>query len=108
MGKKKKNKQELYEYQYTTPNKKVVKEFLPAVSKPAGIGDNKSKVTWGAMLGIFGGWKLLGVLDMLSWASPFGIIKDVILYGAIAGVGIYQLLKGKTFLGRAELYDRYM
>ena len=108
MGKKKKKKQELYEYQYTTPNKKVVREFLPAVSKPAGIGDNKSKVTWGAALGIFGGWKLLGVLDMLSWASPFGIIKDVILYGAIAGVGIYQLIKGKTFVGRAERYERYM
>ena len=107
MGKKKK-KQELYEYQYTTPNKKVVKELLPAVKKPSGLSDHQGKVTWGAMLGIFGAWKLLGILEMFSYASPFSIAKNVIVYGAIAGVGIYQFLKGKKYVGRAERYNRYM
>lgn len=107
MGKKKK-KQELYEYQYTTPNKNVVKEVLPAVKKPKGLGDYQGKITWGTLLGIFGGWKLLGTLDMLSYASPFSVIKNVIVFGGIMGFGIYQLLKGKNFVGRAERYARYM
>ena len=105
MGKK---KQELYEYQYTTPNKNVVKEVLPAVKKPNSLKDYKGKITWGTLLGIFGLWKLLGVLEMLSFASPFTIIKNIIFYGGILGVGIYQFVKGKTFVNRAERYARYM
>ena len=107
MGRKKK-KQELYEYQYTTPNKNVVKEVLPAVKKPKELNDYKGKVTWGALLGIFGGWKLLGTLDMISYASPFSIVKNVIIFGGILGFGIYQLMKGKNYVGRAERYSRYM
>lgn len=106
--KKKKKKQELYEYQYTTPNKKVIKEFLPAVQKPSGMNEYQGKVTWGALLGVFGAWKLLGILDMLSYASPFSIVKSFLIYGAIAGVGVYQFLKGKNYIGRAERYGRYM
>ena len=107
MGKKK-DKQELYEYQYTTPNKKVVKEFLPAVKKPNGVNAYQGKVTWGAILGIYGAWNLLGLLDMFSYASPFSIAKKMIVYGVIAGIGIYQFLKGKNYVGRAERYGRYM
>ena len=107
MGKKKK-KQELYEYQYTTPNKKVVKEMLPAVRKPAGISDYKGKITWGGLLGVFGAWNLLGTLEMLSYAGPLGIIKNVLIYGALFGVGAYQFLKGKNYINRANRYDRYM
>ena len=42
MGKKK-DKQKLYEYQYTTPNKTVVKEFLPAVQKPTELRSYQEK-----------------------------------------------------------------
>ena len=105
---KKKKKQELYEYQYTTPNKKVVKEMLPAVRKPDGISEYKGKVTWGGLLGVFGAWKLLGTLEMLSYAGPFSIVKNVIVYGAILGIGVYQFLKGKNYVGRADRYSRYM
>ena len=65
MGKRMK-KLELYEYQYTTPNKNVVKEVLPAVKKPRGVGKYKGKITWGAILGIVGGWNLLGVLELIG------------------------------------------
>lgn len=105
MGKK---KQELYEYQYTTPNKNVIKEILPAVKKPKGLGDYQGKITWGALLGIFGAWKLLGALEMLGIASPFTMIKSMAIYGAVFGIGVYQFLKGKKFVSRAERYSRYM
>ena len=107
MGKKNK-KQELYEYQYTTPNKKVVKEVLPAVRKPASTGKYKSKITWGGMLGAVGAWKLLQTLTMLSGGISFEIIKNVILYGAVLGIGIYQFAKGKNYVNRTERYRRYM
>ena len=107
MGKKEK-KQDLYEYQYTTPNKQVIKELLPAVRKPGGTKKYKSKVTWGGLLGVFGAWKLLGTLELLSVASPVGIIKNVAVYGAIFGVGVYQFFKGKNYTNRAERYKRYM
>ena len=107
MGKKKK-KQELYEYQYTTPNKQVVKELLPAVKKPAGTSEYQGKITWGGILGVFGAWKLLGTLEMLSLANPFSIIRNVVIYGAILGIGIYQFVKGKNYVNRADRYKRYM
>lgn len=104
----KKKKQDLYEYQYTTPNKKVVKEMLPAVRKPSKLGDYQGKVTWGGILGAVGAWKLLGTLDMLSYAGTFGILKNIIIYGAFLGIGIYQFMKGKNYINRANRYDRYM
>ena len=106
MGKKK--KQELYEYQYTTPSKKVVKEILPAVRKPKGIGDYKGKITWGGLLSVFGAWKLLGTLEMIGSAGPFSVIRNVVVFGAILGIGIYQFLKGKNYVSRADRYGRYM
>ena len=105
MGKK---KQELYEYQYTTPNKQVIKEVLPAVRKPKGVSEYKGKVTWGGILGVVGAWKLLGTLEMIGIASPFSIIRNVIIYGVILGIGIYQFLKGKNYVNRAKRYGRYM
>lgn len=107
MGKKKK-KQELYEYQYTTPNKQVIKEVLPAVKKPKGVGDYQGKITWGVLFGIFGGLKLLGALEMIGYVSPLSLLKDVVIYGGILGIGIYQFLKGKKYVNRAERYGRYM
>lgn len=104
----KKKKQDLYEYQYTTPNKKVVKEMLPAVRKPSKLGDYQGKVTWGGILGAVGAWKLLGTLDMLSYAGTFGILKNIIVYGAFLGIGIYQFMKGKNYINRANRYSRYM
>lgn len=104
----KKKKQDLYEYQYTTPNKKVVKEMLPAVRKPSKLGDYQGKVTWGGILGAVGAWKLLGTLDMLSYAGTFGILKNIIIYGAFLGIGIYQFMKGKNYINRANRYSRYM
>ena len=104
----KKKKQDLYEYQYTTPNKKVVKEMLPAVRKPSKLGDYQGKVTWGGILGAIGAWKLLGTLDMLSYAGTFSILKNIIIYGAFLGIGIYQFVKGKNYINRANRYSRYM
>lgn len=107
MGKNKK-KQELYERQYTTPNKTVVKEVLPAVRKPKGISEYRGKITWGGLLGVFGAWKLLGTLEMIGYASPFSLIKNLVIFGGILGIGIYQFLKGKNFVNRADRYTRYM
>lgn len=104
----KKKKQDLYEYQYTTPNKKVVKEMLPAVRKPSKLGDYQGKVTWGGILGAIGAWKLLGTLDMLSYAGTFSVLKNIIIYGAFLGIGIYQFIKGKNYINRANRYSRYM
>lgn len=107
MGKKKK-KQELYEYQYTTPNKQVVKEVLPAVRKPKEVADYQGKITWGVLLGIFGGLKLLGALEAIGYVSLVSLIKDIVIYGGILGIGVYQFLKGKKYVSRAERYGRYM
>lgn len=107
MGKKKR-KQELYEYQYTTPNKNVVKETLPAVKKPEGIKEYKNKISWGGILCVFGGFKLLGALELIGSISPFGVIRKVIFYGAILGIGIHQCLEGKNFVDRSKRYERYM
>lgn len=104
----KKKKQDLYEYQYTTPSKKVVKEMLPAVRKPSKLGDYQGKITWGGILGAVGAWKLLGTLDMLSYAGTFGILKNIIIYGVFLGIGIYQFIKGKNYVNRANRYSRYM
>ena len=104
----KKKKQELYEYQYTTPSKKVVKELLPAVRKPEGLGNYKGKITWGGILGIFGAWKLLGTLEMLGSAGLFHVIRNAAVFGIILGIGIYQFVKGKKFVNRAGRYERYM
>ena len=104
----KKKKQDLYEYQYTTPSKKVVKEMLPAVRKPSKLGDYQGKVTWGGILGAIGAWKLLGTLDMLSYAGTFSVLKNIIIYGAFLGIGIYQFIKGKNYINRDNRYSRYM
>ena len=105
----KKKKDDLYEYQYTTPNKKVVKEVLPAIRKPARLGKYKAKVFWGGIFGIYGACQILETFEMLSSVAPISsIIKNVIVYGAILGIAVYQLLKGKTYLGRVERYGRYM
>lgn len=107
MSKKKKN--ELYEYQYTTPSKKVVKEVLPAIRKPGGRGKYKAKVFWGGIFGIYGACQILETFEMLSSVAPISsIIKNVIVFGIIFGIGVYQFLKGKTYLGRADRYSRYM
>ncbi|MBR5596236.1 MAG: 5-bromo-4-chloroindolyl phosphate hydrolysis family protein [Lachnospiraceae bacterium] len=105
---KKKQVIEQYEYQYTTPNKTVVKECLPAIQAPVQIGKYKGKITGGALLSIFGAWKLLGILDILSYAGPIIIIIMLLVYGAILGLGITLFSKGKQYVGRAERYHRYM
>lgn len=105
---KKNKKQELYEYQYTTPSKKVVKELLPAVKTPDKMNVYRGKITWGSLLAIFGGIKLLGTLDLFYFATPFSIIKNVVIYGMLFGIGIHQLIKGKKFMGRSQRYTRYM
>lgn len=107
MGKKKK-KQELYEYQYTTPNKQVIKELLPAVRKPKEVGQYQGKVTSGVLFGIFGGLNLLGVLEGIGYVSPISLLKDVIIFGTIFGIGVYRFIKGKRYVNRAERYGRYM
>ena len=107
MGKKK-DKQKLYEYQYTTPNKTVVKEFLPAVQKPTELRSYQEKKNWGAIVAAFGAWKLIGVLDIISYASPIRVAKNVLIFGGLLGIGIYQFLKGKHYIGRVDRYSRYM
>ena len=107
MGKKK-DKQKLYEYQYTTPNKTVVKEVLPAVQKPSGLRSYQEKKNWGAIVAVFAIWKLIGVLDILSYASPIRVAKNLLIFGGLLGFGIYQFLKGKNYVGRVERYSRYM
>ena len=107
MGKKK-QKQELYEYQYTTPNKQVIKKVLPAVKKPKEVGQYQGKVTSGVLFGIFGGLNLLGVLEDLGSGNPVGVLKDIVIFGTIFGIGVYQYIKGKRYVERAGRYSKYM
>lgn len=106
MGKNK--KQELYEYQYTTPNKKVVKELLPAVQKPRGVKEYRGKLIASALVGIFGAWRLLGALELIGVAGPFGILRRLVVNGAILGIGAYHFLKAKKYVDRAGRYSAYM
>ena len=89
-----KKKENLYEYQYTTPNKKVVKETLPAIRKPSGMGKYKAKIFWGGLFGICGACKLLGTLEILSYADKYigdGKTKG----GTIGGKGFGLKMAGQ-------------
>lgn len=101
-------KQNLYEHQYTTPNKYVVREILPAVKKPAGSGKFKGKIALGSLLGVCGALNLLNTLEMIGTASIFSILRNVIVFGTVFGIGVYQFFKGKKYINRVERYARYM
>ena len=107
MGKDRRDN-ELYEYQYTTPNKKVVKEFLPAVKKPNGKKQGKKYIFWGRNL-IFLGIILLvfNISGIFSQNFLFGILK-LIPAGVITGLGLNRLKTGNTITGRIARYGRYM
>ena len=98
-------KDELYEYQYTTPNKKVVKEFLPAVKRPEGKKKQKGKVFSGKVLMLLGG---LGLLSVSGATSIVAIIIQLVIWGFIFGKGFHNVRTGKEYLGRIERYYRYM
>lgn len=107
MGKEK-NKNELYEYQYTTPNKKVVKEYLPALRKPESKKIGKKKSRKGKLFFILG---ILLVLSNIQGLLTGKILLTVLksLTGAgIAGFGYYQIRIGKEQVGRINRYERYM
>ena len=105
----KKSKQDLYEYQYTTPNKKVIKVSLPAVRKPKGRSRQKSRITRGVLMEVIGCFGLFSVPGLV--AEPGGLVKGILyllVYGAIFGVGLIQVKKGKSYLNRINRYYRYM
>ncbi len=106
----KNSKQELYEYQYTTPNKKVIKQALPAVKKPKGKSRNKSKVTRGIILQVIGCFGLFGNLGALASGGGlgFGVLIGLIIYGGLFAAGYSQAKQGRTFLNRLNRYYRYM
>lgn len=108
----KNSKQDLYEYQYTTPNKKVIKATLPAVRKPKGRSRQKGKITRGVIMEVIGFFGLWGVPGMLAeLAGPAGILKVIftlLIYGGIFAAGLYQVKQGRTYLNRINRYSRYM
>ena len=99
-------KDELYEYQYTTPNKKVVKECLPAVKKPEGKKKHKSKVFGGKVLMVVGGLGLLSLSDTIF--NPIAAIVPLLIWGFVFGKGFHNVKTGKEYLGRVDRYYRYM
>lgn len=101
-------KQELYEYQYTTPNKKVVKELLPAVRKPVGKSKQKKKIFLGRVFEVIGVLGLLGIPGMLGEASLVFIIIKLLIFGGALGIGISQIKDGKNYLYRCDRYLKYM
>lgn len=107
MGKNK-NNLELYEYQYTTPNKKVVKECLPAIKKPEGNKQGKKKVFQGRILCILGVVFLLGSLEGIFLGNLILSLIKLVFFGTIAGYGVYQVKQGNNILGRISRYGRYM
>jgi hypothetical protein len=98
--------QDLYEYQYTTPNKKVVKTYLPAVQKPREATRGKTIV--GGILTAIGVLGLLDIPGMIGAAAVPGIIASFLLYGAVTGVGVWQLATAKEAKNRQNRYFRYM
>lgn len=102
-------KEELYEYQYTTPSKKVVKECLPAVKKPEGKKKNKNKVFWGKIGIIIGGIGLISAAEsLITLASPVSILVKILLFGSFFVNGLRDVKKGNEYLGRVDRYYRYM
>ena len=102
-------KQDLYEYQYTTPNKKVVKNLLPALSKPSGKSKKQASMALGVFLEIIGFFGLWGIPGMIT--EQTGILKilfTLLIYGGIFGIGFKKIKEGKDFLGRYSRYFRYM
>jgi len=102
-------KDELYEYQYTTPSKKVVKECLPAVKKPDGKKKQKNKVFLGKVLILIGAIGMFGTLDrLMSFSNPIILLIKVLLYGTFLIKGGQSVKSGKEYLGRIDRYYRYM
>lgn len=102
-------KQELYEVQYTTPNKKVVKTYLPALKKPTGRSGQKGKVTWGVIFQIIG---ILGLQYLPEMAAEgvalMSLLTRFLLYGGLLAFGFLRVRQGKLALGRMDRYFRYM
>ncbi|MBQ9991455.1 MAG: 5-bromo-4-chloroindolyl phosphate hydrolysis family protein [Lachnospiraceae bacterium] len=102
-------KQELYEYQYTTPNKQVVKAFLPALKKPKGRSGPNKKVTWGIIFQLIG---IVGFITMpqmvADGAGVFSLLSKMIVHGILLVAGIIQVRQGREGLNRLERYFRYM
>lgn len=107
MGNLKKD-EELYEYQYTTPNKKVVKELLPALKKPKGKKEGKKKIFWGRNLFIFGILFFILNIRSLFLGGLFVALLKIAVSAAAVGVGIYQTEQGKQMKERIARYNRYM
>ena len=105
-----KNKQniELYEYQYTTPNKKVVKECLPAVKKPEGKKKGKNKVLLGRLFSILGIVFILGNLKEIFLGKLVLSFIKLGISGMLVGYGLYQIRRGNNILTRISRYGRYM
>lgn len=102
-------KEELYEYQYTTPSKKVVKECLPAVKKPEGKRKNKNRVFWGKVGIVVGGIGLISAIEsLISLTNPVSVFIRILLFGTFFVNGLRDVRKGNEYLGRIERYYRYM
>ncbi|MGN0307652.1 MAG: 5-bromo-4-chloroindolyl phosphate hydrolysis family protein [Lachnospiraceae bacterium] len=99
-------KQELYEYQYTTPNKKVVHQTLPALKKPkvkSGEGG------WGVIFQIIGIFGLIKIPEMVAEGiNPVKLLTQLVIYGGLLTAGIWQSRKGRLAKGRIDRYYRYM
>lgn len=102
-------KQELYEYQYTTPNKKVIHTCLPALRKPRGSSKQNSKITWGIIFQIIGVAGILGLPQMVAdGAGIVSILTKTVIHGGLLLVGFWQMHKGRLGLSRMKRYFRYM
>ena len=103
-----KDKKELYEYQYTTPNKKVVKEYLPALKKPESKKIGKKKARFGKLFFVLGIFLVLSNIGgFLSGKLILSLLKSV-TGAALAGFGFFQIRLGKEQVSRINRYERYV
>ena len=105
---KNKDSDELYEVKYSTPNKKVVKEVLPALNKPLRKKDCKRNIFWGRLIFIIGLFFVFGLLDGLYYSVFIGDVIQIILFGCIALFGFFKIREGKENEKRLVRYYRYM
>lgn len=105
---KNKDKNELYEVKYSTPNKKVVKEILPALDKPLRKKDCKRNIFWGRLIFIIGLFFVFGLLEDIHYSVFIGEVIQLLFFIGITLFGFFKIKEGKENEKRLVRYYRYM
>lgn len=101
-------KNELYEYQYTTPNKTVMKKHLPALRQPGDGGKKWINISGG---GVCVGIAVFGILETmrLYFEEPSAAaFISMLLFGMLGGFGFRRLVVGNAMKQREDRYRIYL